>query len=236
MTAFIMKLPYLTADGKNRLESWARHRCIPGTFLVVEELDIAGGVLIRAPQSLKHFQATMGNNLRNWKVERQICERGWLQFVSVDELSFHLGLVAASERRRQNYGEWLRNVAIPAEMQRRKDAWEAERNVSLQAAVQKLQAIVAKRTRGSFDILGAKVLEARGHLAEQRMEKRRLFDQDRFKRPDVSMTYSDAELDECDTWADVKRRRLATYAPWKLKEEEHLERIATQKADVARYS
>lgn len=231
MTAFVMMLPHLTAEGQMHLESWARTRCVPNTFMFVETLGVAGGVLKREPRSLKHFQASMGNNLRNWNVERQICERGWLQFVTVDELSFHLGLVAASEKCRSKYNEWLRGVAIPAEIERRKKLVEAERDEKLQIAMQKLQAIVSKRAKASFDILATDILKARGKLAERRAVKRQLFDQERFKRPDVSMQYSTMELDECENWAEVKRRRLTVYPTWKIKEEEALERIARQKAD-----
>ena len=231
MTAFVMRLSFLTEDNKIRLESWARLRCLPDTFMIVDELEVVGGVLKTMPRSLKHFQAAMGNNLRNWKADRQICERGWLQFVSVDELSILLGVVAAAEKRRSECNERFRTI-IRAEAKRRQLLVKAKRDDELKAAVQKLQTIVAKRTRASFELLAAGVFASRNALAERRAAKRRSFDRERFNRPDVSMQYSIDELDECGSWHEVKRRRLATYTDWKLKEEAALERIARQKADA----
>ena len=231
MTAFVMRLPFLTEENKIRLESWARLRCLPDTFMIVDELDVAGGVLKTMPRSLKHFQAAMGNNLRNWRADRQICERGWLQFVSVDELSTRLGVVAATEKRRSEYNERFHTIIIPAEAKRRQLLAKAQRDEELKVAVQKLQTIVVKRTRASFELLAEDVLASRKALAERRAAKRQAFDQERFNRPDISMRYSTDELDECSSWHEVKRRRLTTYTDWKLKEDAALERIAKQRAD-----
>ena len=231
MTAFIMRLPFLTQENQIRLEAWARLRCLPDTFMIVDELEVAGGVLKTMPRSLKHFQAAMGNNFRNWRADRQICERGWLQFVSVDELSTLMGVVAATEKRRSEYNERLRTSIIPAEAKRRQLLAKAQRDEELKIAVQKLQTIVAKRTRASFELLAEDVFASRKALAERRAAKRQAFDQERFNRSDVSMRYSTDELDACSSWREVKRRRLTTLPDWKRKEEAVLERIAKQKAD-----
>ena len=69
---------------------------------------------------------------------------------------------------------------------RRKDLAfaKAQRDEELKVAVQKLQTIVVKRTRASFELLAEHVLASRKALAERRAAKRQAFDQERFNRPD----------------------------------------------------
>ncbi len=152
-----MHLPRLTPRGQSRVESWAKTRCVPDTFKMVDELGVTGGILKREPRSLLHFQAAIGNNLHNWGVDRDICERGWLRFVSVEDLSHELGLVAATERRRRDYNKWFHDIVIPNEVLRREQQAQTDCFLKIQSGLERLQRVFSKRTREAFDTLAADI-------------------------------------------------------------------------------
>jgi hypothetical protein len=244
MAAFLAKLPFLSSDHTDKVESWgsARYK----DFRVVDiqcpeseeetPLCLAGGLFRTPPRSLKHLQRLVNTNLTNWGVARPSYEHGWLRLVSRDEAREKLGLKAEAEREcaqivRQivEVGMWKEVAANAAKRQAQQAARRARACELLAGLAAPLRSLAI-----GFGGLAATSAQRRA----ERADKASSFNLERFGLAGGYVSYSQAELDECSGWASVKRRRLGEPAdPWRdrqdlLRSREALERAAQQTRPV----
>ena len=228
--AFVMYLPFGTPPEKiEKLEHWgsARFRNFKVSEQPDRDLVVAGGFFdpLRAPASLKAFQRLVGNNLSNWGVERPHYERGWLQYVTPK--AWYLELTTRAEREAEARGLVAQATTKALRTARR---LEDERQAKVCRAVQALQRLVDRRTKVGFDALAEKVQERRDAQAAVREAKKRVFNAERFDLPELPVDYAEEELDTCQTWQEVKRRRVEHPQPaWKDREDARLARAARER-------
>ena len=191
------------------------------------DLVVAGGFFdpLRAPASLKAFQRLVGNNLSNWGVERPHYERGWLQYVTPK--AWYLELTTRAEREAEARGLVSQATTKALRTARR---LEDERQAKVCQAVQALQHLVGRRTKAGFERLAKEVQERRDAQAAVREAKKRVFNAERFDLPELPVDYAEEELDTCQTWQEVKRRRAEHPQPaWKDREDARLARVARER-------
>jgi hypothetical protein len=244
MAAFLAKLPWLSSDHTDMVESWgsARYKDFRVVDLQRPEADdetpicLAGGLFRTPPRSLKHLQRLVNTNLANWGIPRPSYEHGWLRLVSRDEAREQLGLKAEAERECAQIvrhivevGMWKEVAANAAKRQAQQAARRAKACELLAGLAGPLRSLAI-----GFEALAATTSQRRAELAD----KTSRFNLERFGLAGGYVSYSQAELDECSGWASVKRRRLGEPAdPWRdrqelLRSREALERAAQQTRPV----
>jgi hypothetical protein len=212
MAAFLAKLPFLTGEQSEKVETWGSAR-YKDFRLVLEDSDdgghccLAGGLFREQPMSLHHLQRLFTTNLKNWGLPRPRYQRGWLRLVPRDEAREQLGLKAEAESECAAIVLQMVNV----EMWKQVDANAAERRAKRDArreeACRRLAGLEAPRR--SLEIGFGALAAATAQKRVERVQKTARFNSERFGLAGVYVNYTRAELEECQDWAAVKRRRLS---------------------------
>ena len=235
--AFVVFLPVDTPkDRLAKIEAWGSKRFVRFKVSKQERRDlvVAGGFFDprRAPGSFQSFRSLMITNLKNWKVERPHYERGWLQFVMPKAWQLELTTPEEREAEARTLMAEATTKALRT-VQRLMD----QRRDNVRRGAEGLQRLVDHRRRAGFDCLGRKVQRRRAAQAQARETRKRAFNSKRYGLPDCGVGYADEELDACQTWQEVKRRRVEHPQPaWKEREDEHIARTAKEREQSARWS
>jgi hypothetical protein len=230
MTAFVARLPgHLPGDAYNKLLDWCKARCSEHRFKGGVDESLCGGVFHTdsEPRDLKGFQRLMVTNLKYWGVERrgQRYKRGWLQLVDPQE--YFMQLTTPEERaalEQKHKDKLAAEEAEAAEKQRQARLKRVARGAEM------LRRLVNRRCQSATDVLAAVIRKRRADVATTRAAKQTAFNSERFGLPGTYVRYSPEELDECENWNAVKRRRLDHPQPaWKEREDEKLAQVARQR-------
>jgi hypothetical protein len=224
--AFVMRLPFGTADDKlEKIKQWGSKNFVRFKVSSNYERDlvVAGGFFDprRAPKSFATFRSLVITNLKNWKVDRPHYERGWLAFVKPADWELE---VKTKEEVKEEARSLVQGAVAVAtrRIQRLVDA----RNGRIHRATGLLQGILDRRRQAGVDALAVEARQRRAALEEARAAKKRAFNSERFNLPDSRVSYSAEEMDECQTWQDVKRRRREhPQAAWKEREDARIAQI-----------
>ena len=193
---FIAKLPGLSSEERSRVMEWGqkrfiRFRCHGG---------LAGGLFKRQPRSLHALQQLLGKNLANWGIDRENKrDRGWLRLCSKEEFRSNLLGAEISER-------WRRLAAAALDKSLSRDVRRL--NTRRRVIKEKIKQAKQRRMAEAFAALARGVQERKEALEAQRCERTKKFNQERCGLAVELPSYSNGELDECGSWAEVLARRV----------------------------
>jgi hypothetical protein len=234
--AFVFDMPLsgVSAETRSKVEAWGCKK-FPRFCMCdkpEDDLIVAGGFFGKVPKSFKAFQRLVATNLKNWGADRGETwyERRWLRLVC--PLSWRVATTTREERTKE-VRTLLYSLVDDAvkESRKRADARDDRRRLG----VQKLHQLVERRTKPAFEALAVHVRSKQKELAEARESKKRAFNSERFGLPEARVSYSPEELDECESWPDVKRRRRThPQEAWKEREDAKLAQVDRERAESAK--
>jgi hypothetical protein len=228
--AFVLRLPFDTpAEKVEKVKQWGLKNFprFKVSSNYERNLVVVGGFFDprRAPKSFANFRSLVIMNLRNWKIERPRYERGCVAFVTPAQWERE---VKTRQEKQQEARSLVEEIVANAMRQVQKKA--DERNAKISDAAARLQALLGRRVRIGFSHLATEVQKRRDEVSKVRVDKQRAFNTERFGLPDLVVSYAPEELDSCQTWREVKRRRLEHPQPtWKEREDEKLAQAARQR-------
>ena len=220
--AFIVEVPGLSPEERNRLMAWGqkrfhRFRCHGG---------LAGGIFKRAPpRSVNALQQLLGKNMANWGIEREnVGNRGWLRFCTTAEFRTRLMGSEISKR-------WRRLAAAALDKATRGEV--RKMNNRRKVIKEKIKQAKLRRAAEALAALAAGVKQRKEEAEARRSAKTALFNSQRFGLAVASPCYSTQELDECESWAAVLARRVE-HPPSERKEaaDKRMIRAELEKAQV----
>jgi hypothetical protein len=228
--AFVLRLPYDTpAEKVEKVTQWGAKNFLRFKVSSDYERDlvVAGGFFDprNPPKSFANFRSLVIMNLKNWKVDRPRYERGYVAFVTPAQWERE---VKTRQEKQQEARSLVEEIVAKAVRQVQKKS--AERAAKISEAAARLQALLDRRVKIGFDRLAVEVQKRRDEVSKVRADKQRTFNTERFGLPDLVVSYAPEELDSCQTWREVKRRRLEHPQPtWKEREDEKLARTARER-------
>ena len=225
---FLMTLPRCFLP--EQIWAWGRSRFTRFRVANTSEVTLVAGLGFKnTPKSLKHFQRLMNINLINWGFERQNqYQHGWLKFCSLKDFckAFRNPVVSARwPRIRKKIDE---KPAL-SEAERLRERRRVLNGGPLNPRRESLGGCMA--AKDAFDVLAALLDEKR----EARKAKRAQFNRERYGAEVVPRAiYSNKELDVCQTWQEVARRRGPPRSYGEMHERKVLDNICQQQVASAR--